>query len=941
MMKRVLSYISLLILLMTVHIFTYADNSIAQTYGINDAKNISQRAQYLYDHNRCDKAIKVLNEGLSKCSNKNCRAMLNFSLGFLYQQEAEKDGVGRLQHLENAAKLYSVALNDLPDNIQIINNLALVSKSMGMWNRAVDLLKKAVEVDRNQSDLYMTEIGDIYREHDNLKLALSSYIRASEANPDNKTPLWRILTLYQRLPGKELKDLLTFSMKLIDMNHAELARYGFQQVINRSYPSKPELAKKVFLSWVELGSSEGWISKESFQSLPVKSWSFDGLQELHRLVMNPFEADDELHWWTETPYRRDLVANVMNTLAKDILVKGKVKNAVHIYESALKIAPEIYSYDDDKLKNKTIIRMNIALELASLYHKYPNLDPDGKKFKDLERRLFNEKAFHYAKKDLPGVQRSHTVLGLIYVERKKWKSERGADNAIFQLEHALSTAKERTKRNPSSYQPLPYLNKLLAMGYASTGKLEKTYSSCIEAVKGYLDYDDLEKAEQVLKKYSGVSTSSVSDKKKHKELRMIVDTRKQIPKLKEDSLNPTSNVYYEKISDFNWLKSSNNLALDKSFLNRQRFKALADFGERASNLGLAAEPVILKAQALEVIKKEKTLANMDDVVRLKNIKKILLLDKNIFIKNPYEVIRIIDNRDQGSYKKGNVLSVTLPCEQHETQIAVSQDLFIAAEIQGAISKENDPKVKPLKLSIGDSEVTILKNQRPEVDVEKAKNLIQSIMNKEIKVIKSLEPQKNLHNADAVTNLIKSGVDTAEAVTAAVTSGTDASVVVAAAIGAGGDAGVVTDAAICAGAEVSAVVTAAIGAGGDAGAVTSAAICACVDESTDKRDFSLIVTAAIGAGGDAGSVTDAAICAVCACIYASEKSFSMYLGIDHDSSSIVDAAIDAGGDPTAVASAAVNAIDTCCGEPAALGGGVPRTNRPGPSPGPVPTASPSF
>ncbi len=141
MMKRVLSYISLLILLMTVHIFMYADNSIAQTYGIKDAKNISQRAQYLYDHNRWDKAIIILNEGLSKCSNKNCRAMLNFSLGFLYQQEAEKGGVGGLQHLENAAKLYSVALNDLPDNIQIINNLALVSKSMGMWNRAVDLLK--------------------------------------------------------------------------------------------------------------------------------------------------------------------------------------------------------------------------------------------------------------------------------------------------------------------------------------------------------------------------------------------------------------------------------------------------------------------------------------------------------------------------------------------------------------------------------------------------------------------------------------------------------------------------------------------------------------------------------------------------------------------------------------------------------------------------------
>jgi hypothetical protein len=86
------------------------------------------------------------------------------------------------------------------------------------------------------------------------------------------------------------------------------------------------------------------------------------------------------------------------------------------------------------------------------------------------------------------------------------------------------------------------------------------------------------------------------------------------------------------------------------------------------------------------------------------------------------------------------------------------------------------------------------------------------------------------------------------------------------------------------------------------------------------------------------VTDAAICAVCACIYASEKSFSMFLGIDHDSSFLVDAAIAAGGDAAAVATAAVNAIDTCCAEPAAIRGAVSPGIPPPPPPPPSPSAS---
>ena len=76
--------------------------------------------------------------------------------------------------------------------------------------------------------------------------------------------------------------------------------------------------------------------------------------------------------------------------------------------------------------------------------------------------------------------------------------------------------------------------------------------------------------------------------------------------------------------------------MDRSFFNRQRFKALADFGLKASQLGASHQALLFQTQAIEITKEENTLSSTDDIVRLEQIKKVVL--RNIKLQNEEKII---------------------------------------------------------------------------------------------------------------------------------------------------------------------------------------------------------------------------------------------------------------------------------------------------------------
>src|SRR6266436_5936971 len=160
---------------------------------------------------------------------------------------------------------------------------------------------------------------------------------------------------------------------------------------------------------------------------------------LHVLLRNP--PDSTISYWT--PYRRagadlDREAVTVETFLAEL---GRRRSA-----AADAVGAETYWQMGLRIAEafpEAPVMLDLAMETAALYQRHRELDPDGRKFRDIEQRLFDQKSEAYARADKDAIQQLHTVLGLIYVERGIWQSNLPWTNATYQLEHALSTARER------------------------------------------------------------------------------------------------------------------------------------------------------------------------------------------------------------------------------------------------------------------------------------------------------------------------------------------------------------------------------------------------------------------------------------------------------------------------------------------------------------------
>lgn len=699
----------------------------AQTTGIQEARDISRRAQDLIEQEKWEEAIELLRRGLRTCGEeeqrKECRALLNFSLGYLYQQKITGD---RMINLERSVEYYRQALVDLSNNVEIMNNLAIVLKLRGNWEEAARVLKRVTEIDIENRDTYLIALGDLYRENDLFQEALKSYQKASELNPLDDAPHWRILSLYRRLKDENLPDLFHYSVHLDEINKTELAKDGFEQVINRSFRLNESLAERALILWVELGAGQGWIAKESIKFLPdEEEWRSPAIKELRSLVIDPISSGSHLNWWRADDFRRHVAASVLKSMGSNFMVDGEFKHSAKVYELALRIAPMYYFYRG-KMKSKSHVALNISLELASLYYRYPALDPEGRKFRSFLYDLFDQKTGAYHSNDLAAIQRLHTVLGLIYAEKGQWTSSWRPGNAVFQLEHALRTAQKRLQENHNNYQPLPHLQSLLAKGYVKVDNRKGALITYLDAAMGYLDLDILDKVAEMLE--AAVSLPYVhgsSEKWRLTGLKNILNTRQQISQLQRDNLNLASPNFFGKSEQFNWLFDPAALQLEKSFVNRQRFKAFSDLGNRASLLKVTPEDLYFYTQAMEIIRSENILSSMDDIVRLEQIKTTVI--QNISISKPKQIIGTGHYLEKSyNYSKGKIWWLALPSEQYPTQIGMSQDLLLAGTIENRISKESSLASEEIMLHVQDGQVMILQELSSFEVTEKAVELIKEI-----------------------------------------------------------------------------------------------------------------------------------------------------------------------------------------------------------------------
>lgn len=700
----------------------------AQVMEVGEARKVSAEAQQLAAKKEWTKAISVLQHGLRRCGSapaaSRSRGILHFSLGYLYQQMAEDDAAPRTARLKQASVSYQNALKELPDNAQVMNNLTIVLKQLGQWRDAAAVLRRAANADIERRGSYSEALAELHLEQANIPAALHWYREAAKANPSDKSLHWKILSVYRANDDVPLQDLLDYSKHLVEINQPGPAKDGFEQVINRGYDSQTSLSVQALLYWAELGAVHGWISAESLRLLPSpEQWNSPPIRELRALLSEPEGGRRHLDWWARGLIPRHVASSVLKTLGRDCSAKGDLEKSLQLYEAALELAPPPPEYKSGPLAGKPIVALDVRSELANLYLRHPRFDPGGEKLQHLIVQLFEWKGEAYQQRSMVAIERYHTMLGLIYAEKGLWRSSGRADNAIFQLEHALLAARERAAEDPKAFRPLPHLEGALAKGYVAVDKLALAHKTYVDSAIGYLDLDDLGKADEMLT--TAERFSDAANNERLQAVAKILGSRKAVRQVQAQNFAPASAQYYGQSARYRWLFGKEILKLDRAFVNRQRFKTLADLGHQASNLGAAAESLRLQTRALDVIKAEPTLTNMQDVIRLKRMKDAVI--QCIDVKSKGQVMETGRGLEKSqNYKSGKVWHISTAQTAAPIQVGINKDLLLAGAVGNRLSYQPAFVSGEIKLQLRDGKATLVPKQPADRTARESATILRTI-----------------------------------------------------------------------------------------------------------------------------------------------------------------------------------------------------------------------
>jgi tetratricopeptide (TPR) repeat protein len=484
------------------------------------SREASDRALRLLEEGRWDDAVALLREARSECSTgdagRACRLLIDYSLGYSYQ--LEYDGRRDPELLEVAARFYQRVLEEEPAHPATSKNLALVRVLSGELAEANSDLERALE---------------LFRE-------------AAALNPESEVARRRILGVCERLGGERLAELLT-DLDAWRERFPDLARRGYVLVVERTWREDPELADRALRSYVSMLASEDRVSDGALAGLP-ESWG--PVAELRR-----FFADGEWsggEWWRSVD--EELRVDLARALGHEWLVQGRSEDTEACWSGLLRDPP----------RPLTGSWLDLYGDLAALYANRPELDPEGRRFEELENALFHGKGEAYRSEDLEAIQRFHTVLGLIYAERGRWDAGWEPKGAVFQLSHAIRTAEQRQERGEAPYQPQARLNALLAEGYRATGD-DRAPEQYLEAARAYLDTDDVDRAAEML---SAARQLPAGERPEVRELEGVVRARSRLSG-DPSSVCPTAEGLFAALEHS-----------EPEFVSRQRFKTLSDCSSR-------------------------------------------------------------------------------------------------------------------------------------------------------------------------------------------------------------------------------------------------------------------------------------------------------------------------------------------------------------------------
>jgi hypothetical protein len=555
------------------------------------------------------RALTVLREGSQACPQQpdpdGCRHLMQYSTAYAYEQQAAAEPQSERELLARAAGIYHGILKQVPAHSPTINNLLLIYQRLGALPRAEALVAAGVAADAKNADRYRLMLADIYE-----SAGLPDRARDSLLKALNDSESAEIRSRLVALMGAEKEPNL---QRVFDLGRRWeqpfplAARSAFETVMWRGYEPAGPLAEQALVRWVSLLGRNNNLSAPSLRSLPPK-WNAAPVEQLQAFLNNPWTPLAESNWWRDPsrPERGAALASAALSFGGQTLASGQNAALVEkCWRIGLDASPPYEYYRAANVPDSEQgVRLDLVTSLISLYERYPNLETAGS-FDQLQCDLFQGKNDAYYLLDLEAIQRHHTILGLLYASKDMWARQQNLEcrspsmgqfvvegrfrDAFFQLESAIRIAERRASGPGGVYQPLAQLKQRLAEGSeraggAGSGQQRRWRIAALEA---FLDEDDLEGARRnqawAREQWRGLSPGERGAVERLSNiLRLRLEAARAdgaLPRalergaLPRESLRPLMPAAGDNFS--------------QGFLERQRFKVLADLAATAGGLGPA------------------------------------------------------------------------------------------------------------------------------------------------------------------------------------------------------------------------------------------------------------------------------------------------------------------------------------------------------------------
>ena len=575
-------------------------NPVADVFANTDeARRAARTAERSVARDRYEDAARSL-AAVDCQDDAGCKTLIAFSYGWLYESWADSGTVDSSAHLARAQAYYQRAHESSPTNLQILDNLALVSGRIGDSKTAAKAIASAIKLDPGSAYERYLSLGDLLSSLDDVARARAMYQRAVKINPSRSDGHQRLLEAYRKAGAYE--NLLDHSLG-IRWTLPEVAATGFGYSIRLSFAKDSDSAEKALIYWTAIRSDLGTLTTEGLNTLSKPgAWNSSAISELRAVVASRQAppVDWAIGWWRETAIRQDAMARLFRLKAARIRAGADRRNvsqerrvaamssAVEYLTAAVDLAPQFYAYLNGNLSGSSNVKLDAAADLVALHHtlvagsEFQGLSGVSEEdLKEMTNVLFSGKSGAYASGQLDAIQRYHTVLGMVYYETGRLKSD-WADNATFQLEHALETAAKITRKDPSKYQPLPELQVLLADVYQQRERTKDSARMSLNAAMGFLETDNLPAASKSLQQ----AQQDGVNKERAAAVKTVLTGRVAVSSGSDELLRAEYGTLNEMLgSEIAWLGDPESLNLPQRFVDGQKFKTLTDLGSQVTSSG--------------------------------------------------------------------------------------------------------------------------------------------------------------------------------------------------------------------------------------------------------------------------------------------------------------------------------------------------------------------